>query len=39
MAVTSAKKEIVNHLKDRLSNAKGAVLTTYRGLKIGRAHV
>lgn len=36
MAVTSAKKEIVNHLKDRLSNAKGAVLTTYRGLTVAQ---
>lgn len=36
MAVTSAKQEIVNHLKDRLSNAKGAVLTTYRGLTVAQ---
>ena len=33
------KEVIVEKLKEQLGSAKGSVLTTYTGLKIGRAHV
>lgn len=36
MAVTSAKQEIVADLKEKLTTAKGAVLTSYRGLTVAQ---
>lgn len=36
MAVTSAKQTIVAELKEKLSTAQGAVLTSYRGLTVAQ---
>jgi large subunit ribosomal protein L10 len=36
MAATEEKKAIVAELKDRLTNAKGAVLTSYKGLTVAQ---
>lgn len=36
MAVTSEKQALVEELKEKLSNTKGAVLTNYRGLNVAQ---
>ncbi|WP_110955673.1 50S ribosomal protein L10 [Anaerosinus massiliensis] len=36
MAVTSAKQAVVAELKEKLSTAQGAVLTSYRGLTVAQ---
>lgn len=36
MPVTAEKKQVVEELKEKLSNTKGAVLTNYRGLTVAQ---
>lgn len=36
MAITSEKQALVEELKEKLSNTKGAVLTNYRGLNVAQ---
>ncbi|MEN6412861.1 MAG: 50S ribosomal protein L10 [Veillonellales bacterium] len=36
MPVTAEKKQIVEELKEKLSNTKGAVITNYRGLNVAQ---
>ena len=36
MAITSAKQAIVADLKEKLINAKGAVITSYKGLNVAQ---
>ncbi|MDD4601906.1 MAG: 50S ribosomal protein L10, partial [Negativicutes bacterium] len=36
MAITSEKQAVVEDLKEKLSNTKGAVFTNYRGLNVAQ---